>query len=123
MKRITPFLLFFVLLSACHSHQTLSGIGYKGYPVGQTKKSDTSYLSMLKPYRDSVDKTMNEVLAQNATDLLKEVPNSRLGNFLADAYLWAAREKFDKRADVAPTILHMLGVVQPLEMTGKSLIL
>ena len=101
MKRITPFLLLFVLLSACHSSQLLSGIGYKGYPVGQLKKSDSSYLSMLKPYRDSVDKTMNEVLAQNATDLLKEVPNSPLGNFLADAYLWAAREKFDKRADIA----------------------
>lgn len=101
MKHFTPFLLFFVLLSACHSYQTLSGIGYKGYPVGQTKKSDTSYLSMLKPYRDSVDMTMNEVLAQNTTDLLKEMPNSPLGNFLADAYLWAAREKFDRRADVA----------------------
>jgi bisphosphoglycerate-independent phosphoglycerate mutase (AlkP superfamily) len=25
-------------------------------------------------------------------------------------------------ADVAPTILEMLGVVQPVEMTGKSLI-
>ena len=101
MKRFTPFLLLFVLLSACHSTQTLSGIGYKGYAVGQLKKSDSSYLSMLKPYRDSVDMTMNEVLAPNATELLKEVPNSPLGNFLADAYLWAAREKFDKRADVA----------------------
>ena len=41
---------------------------------------------------------------------------------------WVTQEKEqDLRhgilADVAPTILHMLGVVQPLEMTGKSLIL
>lgn len=101
MKRLSPFLLLFVLLSACHSTQPLSGIGYKGYSVGQLKRSDSSYLIMLKPYRDSIDKTMNEVLAQNAKELLKEVSNSSLGNFLADAYLWAAREKFDKRADVA----------------------
>jgi 2,3-bisphosphoglycerate-independent phosphoglycerate mutase len=26
-------------------------------------------------------------------------------------------------ADVAPTLLQMMGLVQPLEMTGKSLIL
>lgn len=101
MKRFTPFLLLFALISACHSPQPLSGIGYKGYPVGKSKKADSTYLIMLKPYRDSVDQTMNEVLAQNATELLKEMPNSPLGNFLADAYLWAAREKFDKRADVA----------------------
>lgn len=41
---------------------------------------------------------------------------------------WVTQEKEqDLRhgilADVAPTILQMLGVVQPLEMTGKSLIL
>ncbi len=69
MKRFTPFLLFFVLLSACHSSQPLTGIGYKGYPVGKLKQVDTSSLSMLKPYRDSVDKTMIEVLAENAADL------------------------------------------------------
>jgi 2,3-bisphosphoglycerate-independent phosphoglycerate mutase len=40
---------------------------------------------------------------------------------------WVTQEKEqDLRhgilADVAPTILHILGLVQPLEMTGKSLI-
>ncbi len=101
MKRIHFSIVLFVFLSACHLSQSPTGIGYKGYAVGQSKKADAGYLSMLKPYTDSVDKTMNEVLAESATELLKEVPNSTLGNFLADAYLWAAREKFDKRADVA----------------------
>jgi 2',3'-cyclic-nucleotide 2'-phosphodiesterase (5'-nucleotidase family) len=56
---------------------------------------------MIAPYRENVDKTMNEVLVENDADLLKEIPDSRLGNFLADAYLWAAREKIDKDAEIA----------------------
>lgn len=101
MKRIYFFILLSVLLSACHLSQSPTGVAFKGYPVGKSNGVDSGYLKMLKPYTDSVDLTMNEVLAENATELLKQVPNSTLGNFLADAYLWAAREKFDKRADVA----------------------
>lgn len=44
---------------------------------------------------------MNEYLVQNERDLNKETPNSTLGNFLADAYLWAARNKMDPRAEIA----------------------
>lgn len=101
MKHFFHCFAFFLLFSACQQTQIPTGIGFKGYPVGQSKTTDLSQLEMLKPYTDSVDKTMNEILAENAAEMLKAVPNSTLGNFLADAYLWAAREKFEKRADVA----------------------
>lgn len=44
---------------------------------------------------------MNEYLVENEADLIKEIPNSTLGNFLADAYLWAAKTKVEPRAEIA----------------------
>ena len=44
---------------------------------------------------------MKEFLVDNEADLVKETPNSTLGNFLADAYLWAAKNYIDAKAEVA----------------------
>lgn len=91
-------LLFFI---SCHSPKALSTIGYKGYIVAKDAPRDSNYISMLRGYKDSVDKTMDEVLVENKEELLKELPNSNLGNFLADAYLWAASKYANKPIDIA----------------------
>jgi 2',3'-cyclic-nucleotide 2'-phosphodiesterase (5'-nucleotidase family) len=101
MRRFLLSALFPLLLTACSTGSSLSGIKYKGYPVNPTRSVDTALLQLVRPYRDSVGKTMDEVLVQNQQELLKELPDSPLGNFLADAYLWAARTKFDAQADIA----------------------
>ena len=101
MRRFLLSALFPLLLTACSTGSSLSGITYKGYPVNPTRSVDTALLQLVRPYRDSVGKTMDEVLVQNQQELLKELPDSPLGNFLADAYLWAARTMFDGKADVA----------------------
>ena len=101
MKRFF-FVVFFVIgLVGCHSSQVVTGIGFKDYSVSRDLKSDSSVLSMLKSYRDSVDTNMDEVLATSKDELLKELPNSTLGNFLADAYLWAAAKHTKQSVDVA----------------------
>ena len=93
--------LFFLSILACHTPRPVSSVAFKDYVIGKGIKGDSAYEKMLMPYSDSVGKTMDQVLASADADLLKEVPNSSLGNFLADAYLFMAREKFDKLADVA----------------------
>ena len=95
------FLLFFVSFLSCSSSQQLTGLAYKGYSIQPSSGIDSSLFKMVGPYRDIVNRTMDELLAENEADLLKEIPDSRLGNFLADAYLWAAREKLDKEAEMA----------------------
>ncbi|MFN6373876.1 MAG: 5'-nucleotidase C-terminal domain-containing protein [Chitinophagia bacterium] len=95
------FLLFFVSLLSCSSSQQLTGVAYKGYSIQPTAGVDSSLYKMIGPYRDIINRTMDEVLAENEVDLLKEIPDSRLGNFLADAYLWSAKEKLDKEAEMA----------------------
>ncbi len=101
MKRIYFLAILFLGFTACQTAQQLSGIGFKDYPVSKELKRDSLVLSMLKSYRDSVDKNMDEVMAVSSAELLKELPNSTLGNFLADAYLWAASKHINKQVDVA----------------------
>lgn len=101
MKRFFFLAFLVVVLGACHSSQVVTGIGFKDYAVTKALKSDSSVLRMLKSYRDSVDTNMDEVLAISQDELLKELPNSTLGNFLADAYLWAAAKHTQQTIDVA----------------------
>jgi 2',3'-cyclic-nucleotide 2'-phosphodiesterase (5'-nucleotidase family) len=89
------------LLLGCSTGTQLTGVRYQGYPVNPARAADTALLRLVQPYRDSVGKTMDQVLVTNQQELLKELPNSPLGNFLADAYLWAARTMFDAKADIA----------------------
>lgn len=102
MKRKHSFLVLLFFVVGCHVSHPITGIDYKGYAVGkESKVVDSSLLTMLRPYADSVNKTMNQVLAVAAVDLRKELPNSPLGNFLADAYRWAAIELLQQKADIA----------------------
>jgi 2',3'-cyclic-nucleotide 2'-phosphodiesterase (5'-nucleotidase family) len=101
MKRFFFLVSLVMGLAACHSFQVVTGIGFKDYAVTTALKSDSTVLSMLKSYRDSVDTNMDEVLAVSKDELLKELPNSTLGNFLADAYLWAAAKHTNRPVDVA----------------------
>jgi 2',3'-cyclic-nucleotide 2'-phosphodiesterase (5'-nucleotidase family) len=100
--RIHHFLIgCFILLVSCHPSQQISKVQYAGYTIASNRRVDSTYINMLSSYSDSVNKTMNEYLVQNERDLNKDVPNSTLGNFLADAYLWAAKNKVDPRAEMA----------------------
>ena len=90
-----------VFALSCHAPQALSEIRFKDYPVGKSEGVDSVYIKMLSPYSDSLSKSMNEVLCSNERELFKDQPNNDLGNFMADAYLWAAREILKQPADMA----------------------
>jgi 2',3'-cyclic-nucleotide 2'-phosphodiesterase (5'-nucleotidase family) len=94
-------ILFAFILSGCHALKQVSGISFKDYSISSTASKDSSFIKMISPYADSVGKTMNQVLAYAAVDLKKEIPNSGLGNFIAEAYLEMARRKFNAKTDVA----------------------
>ncbi len=57
--------------------------------------------AMLKPYSDSVNKSMNMVLGNLEVQLTKSWPSCSLGNFMTDAYMESAVMKFGKKVDVA----------------------
>lgn len=76
---------------------------YENYRISQADPRDSSLSLMLKPYRDSINKTMNDVVGFAPVTLEKKSPEGSLGNFMTDAMLYGARQKFNQPVDVAFT--------------------
>lgn len=55
----------------------------------------------MKPYKDSVDKSMNDIVGYVDETLDKKRPESTLGNFMADAMLYAGKQQFKMPIDAA----------------------
>lgn len=101
MTRPIFLVLFFYFSAFLPGQSQTIDFTSRSYGINAAGGIDSAFYKMLTPYRDSVDKTMNEVLAQASGEFIKTTPNSSLGNLLAEAYLWAARTKFNPKADVA----------------------
>ncbi len=81
------WLWFAILLSACSGSVT-------EYKVVEMNDSISDYVlseSMIAPYRDSLELTMNSVLVQNQVTLTRGIPESTLGNLIADLLLERAQ--------------------------------
>ncbi|HEX4878010.1 MAG TPA: 5'-nucleotidase C-terminal domain-containing protein [Chitinophagaceae bacterium] len=104
MRKI-PFLAFTCLFLfagiSCNTVYQSQSLQYKSYRITDTITRDGNALSMLKPYSDNVNKTMNEVVGVADISLEKKQPEGTLGNFLADAFLTMAQEKYNTKADIA----------------------
>jgi 2',3'-cyclic-nucleotide 2'-phosphodiesterase (5'-nucleotidase family) len=57
--------------------------------------------ALVKPYKDSVNKLMNDTIAFSAVKLVKAGPNGTLGHFLTDVILSKTREVTKKHVDAA----------------------
>jgi 2',3'-cyclic-nucleotide 2'-phosphodiesterase (5'-nucleotidase family) len=86
---------------SCKTPYQSSTIVYNNYRISAQQQKDSSLNSLLKPYTDSVNKNMNDVIGHVETTLEKALPESTLGNFMADAMLKEATRKFNKPVDAA----------------------
>ncbi len=71
-------------LWACSSHLVVNGNSNKE-AVSQNIIADSSLVSIIKPYKDSLDKRMNEVIAYSEEDFNVKRPASNLMNWVANA--------------------------------------
>lgn len=100
--RTMRLLLYAALaFASCKSSFVPSGAAYHHYPVSAQRAKDSTLALLLKPYRDSVDLTMNQVVGNLQGELVKRSPEGSLGNFMADAVLFGAQQKFGKKVDAA----------------------
>jgi 2',3'-cyclic-nucleotide 2'-phosphodiesterase (5'-nucleotidase family) len=84
MVKIIYTIIIGASLSACSSYLTInSKVGKE--PISSEIKADEVFLKEIKPYKDSVDKKMNEVLGKSDTDFIVARPSSNLMNWVADA--------------------------------------
>lgn len=86
---------------SCKTPYQSSNIVYNNYKISAQQQKDAGLNSLLKPYADSVNKSMNDIIGQVQTSLEKKQPESTLGNFMADAMLVQAKIKFNKPVDAA----------------------
>ncbi len=90
-----------VFSSSCKTFFQPSAVQYADYRLGQSNAKDSAILVMLKPYADSVNKSMSDVVGVASIMLEKKQPEGTLGNFLVDAMLLMAKEKYQVPVDAA----------------------
>lgn len=100
--RMKKYLLLVALagLSACHSgyhlaNRTANRIGVDSL----TATTDTSVANFLQPYRQGLDRTMNEVLARTTGRIEKGQPDGPLNDLLTDALLQQTAQRYGKPVD------------------------
>jgi 2',3'-cyclic-nucleotide 2'-phosphodiesterase (5'-nucleotidase family) len=88
MKSYKHFWLFFILsISACKAHYLVNKQEEKLYKINASVSSDTisQIDAYIKPYRDSLSKTMNEVIGEAAGDFTKDKNGGSLGALIVEA--------------------------------------
>lgn len=105
MKTFPAFFIVVLLLSgslfSCNKVYQKNAVQYYNYRISSSKPVDPKVVQLLKPYTDSVNLSMNYVVGFSAVNLEKKQPEGSLGNFMADAILVMAKEKFGMQVDAA----------------------
>ncbi len=101
-----PLPSFFVLILfltgfSCGTTYQSQSLQYKSYRINNTEQKDSVVLALIKPYGDSVNKSMNDVVGIADNTLEKKQPEGTLGNFMVDAFFVMAKEKYNTQADIA----------------------
>jgi 2',3'-cyclic-nucleotide 2'-phosphodiesterase (5'-nucleotidase family) len=98
---------FFILISlpvvqSCTPVRPLlpAEVQYKNYEVSN-RGQDSSFLRMLSPYKDSVTKTMSQVIGFATEMMSKSNPKASLGNFFTDAMKEMGEKHFKRKIDAA----------------------
>jgi len=99
-KHLFLFLITSWLLS-CQTFYQPQTVKYKDYRLTQTSKQDGALNTALKPYTDSVNKNMNDIIAVAEEELVKRQPEGSLGNIMADGMLAIAKEKYNQPIDAS----------------------
>lgn len=79
------YLWLILILAACGSRETT--VEYAAISMNDSISDEASAEAMIAPYRDSLELTMNTILVQNKEELTRGIPESTLGNLIADLLL------------------------------------
>ena len=97
----TAILFYLLLLVSCNPSYRSASVEYRNYNVQQKGNQNSQINALIKPYSDSVNGTMNNVIGENDVLLEKSVRKNTLGFFMTDAFLFMAKQKFNTEVDVA----------------------
>jgi 2',3'-cyclic-nucleotide 2'-phosphodiesterase (5'-nucleotidase family) len=90
-----------LFLIACNKAFVPAKAEYEVNRITAQLPVDSSMLRVTQVYRDSINKSMNEVLGILQGSLDKKQPSGSLNNFMGDALLQMAKEKINAKANIA----------------------
>lgn len=105
------FILLGIALATLSACKTASSVQLaevktqKNISINNELKNDEEFVKIIEPYKQKLDKEMNQKISHTNTDLTKQGDNSNLGNLLADytfdgADEWA-KKNLQKNVDAA----------------------
>ncbi|CAN5356852.1 hypothetical protein BH09BAC2_BH09BAC2_21570 [soil metagenome] len=115
-KSISTAVIALFLIS-CHTTYQTTGAQYHQYKINTQIPKDSALNAMLQPYADSVNRSMNDVVAVAAVNLEKKQPEGTLGNLMADIMLIKGKEKYNRAVDVS--VLNYGGIRLPMIPAGE----
>ena len=89
-----------IFFYSCNPTFRAASVQYKDYKVDNVQ-TDSSLQSFLQPFADSVNRSMNGVIATLAVDLEKKQPEGSLGNLMVDAMKAIAEKSYATSVDAA----------------------
>lgn len=93
--------VFLLGMIACKPAYHASALQYAELQMTGQQGVDSSMVRMLQPYAEKVHAQMNTVIAQVAVPLDKRMPESTLGNLMADAVRAGAEKVYGTHVDAA----------------------
>ena len=103
-----------ISLSACKttSLQVANVQTRQNISINQELKNDEEFVNVTNPYKEKLDKEMNQKISHTDVDLTKQGDNSNLGNLLADYTFEGASEwaKTNLRKNVDAALINIGGI-------------
>lgn len=118
-KHIAFWMLAIVVFTACKTYVPIQE-KFSLNKINKTILADSATLAYYLPYKDSLDKIMKIPLAELAEDLSKKMPESTLGNMMADILKIKTAAYTNQTIDVA--ILNYGGIRTPSLSKGTLMV-
>lgn len=103
-----------VSLSACKttSLQVTNVQTPQNISINQEIKNDEEFVNVINPYKEKLDKEMNQKISHTNVDLTKQGDNSNLGNLLADYTFDGANEwtKTNLKKNIDAALINIGGI-------------
>ena len=100
-QQVLPISLLFLILTSCNTLFLPTKAEHSSYRVTPSMPKDSAMVSLMQPYKDSVERGMNRVIGEAAITLEKDQPAGTLNNFMADAMYVMAKQKYGVPIDAA----------------------
>lgn len=100
--RILLFNLFFWLTCiACNKYYVVNKHESRNIELTSTTAiEDSAINNEIKPYRDILAESMNEILNYSETEMTIGIPEGNLGNFVADIVMWLGTDFYENVLEI-----------------------